>query len=34
MNLLGAARFAVLLLARRPQAEPVRQDQQANAQVR
>ena len=34
MNLLGAARFAVLLLARRKQAEPVRQDQQANAQAR
>ncbi|RUY36101.1 glycosyltransferase, partial [Mesorhizobium sp. M7A.F.Ca.CA.002.07.1.1] len=34
MNLLGAARFAVLLLVRRPRAEPVRQDQQANAQAR
>ncbi|RUU89381.1 MULTISPECIES: glycosyltransferase [unclassified Mesorhizobium] len=34
MNLLGAARFAVLLLARRPRTEPVRQDQQANAQAR
>jgi len=28
---LGAARYA--LLARRPQAEPVRQDQQANAEA-
>ncbi|MES0069925.1 glycosyltransferase [Mesorhizobium sp. M0074] len=34
MNLLGAARFAILLLARSPQARPVRQDQQANAEAR
>lgn len=34
MNLLGAARFAVLVLARRPQRAPVRQDQHANAQAR
>ncbi|MGX5827863.1 glycosyltransferase family 2 protein [Mesorhizobium sp. 43Arga] len=33
MNVLGAARYALLLLARRPQAEPVRQDQQANAEA-
>jgi glycosyltransferase involved in cell wall biosynthesis len=34
MNLLGAAKFAVLLLARSPEAAPVRQDQQANAEAR
>jgi glycosyltransferase involved in cell wall biosynthesis len=34
MNLLGAAKFAILLLARWPEAAPVRQDQQANAQAR
>jgi glycosyltransferase involved in cell wall biosynthesis len=34
MNLRGAAKFAVLLLARRPEAAQVRQDQQANAEAR
>lgn len=33
MNVLGAARYALLLLARRPQAEPARQDRQANAEA-
>jgi glycosyltransferase involved in cell wall biosynthesis len=34
MNLLGAAKFVILLLARWPETAPVRQDQQANAQAR
>jgi glycosyltransferase involved in cell wall biosynthesis len=33
MNLIGAARFAILLLARRPEAAQMRQDQQANAEA-
>lgn len=34
MNMLGAAKFAVLLAARWPEAPQVRQDQQANAEAR
>lgn len=34
MNMLGAAKFAVLLAARWPDAPQVRQDQQANAEAR